>query len=51
MDKKLENIYRDIISVLDYVEIAIHDEKQFYIIRKKLLDIANDVKRCESEDA
>lgn len=47
MDDKLELIYRDIISVLDYVEIAVQDNKQFLIIRKKLLDIANDVKRCK----
>lgn len=49
MNEKLENIYKDIISVLNYVEIAIQDERQFSIIRKKLLDIANDVKRCESD--
>lgn len=48
MNEKLESIYKDIISVLSYVEIAIQDERQFSIIRKKLLDIANDVKRCES---
>lgn len=47
MNNKLDKIYKDIISVLDCVEIAIKDEKQFLIIRKKLLDIANDIKRCE----
>lgn len=47
MDKELSFIYRDIISILGYVEIAVENEKQFAIIRKKLLDIANDIKRLQ----
>lgn len=49
MNEKLDGIYKDIISVLDYVEIAVQDSKKFAIIRKKLLDIANDVKRCKDD--
>lgn len=47
MDQELNFIYKDIISVLNYVEMAVDNEKQFVIIRKKLLDIANDIKRLQ----
>jgi hypothetical protein len=47
LDQELKFIYKDIISVLSYVEMAVENEKQFTIIRKKLLDIANDIKRLQ----
>lgn len=47
MNSEQERIYKDIIKVLAYIELIVTDEKQFSVIRKTLLDIANDVKRLE----
>jgi SepF-like predicted cell division protein (DUF552 family) len=43
--KTKDEIYNEVIQILDIIEITIVDEKQFKYIRKKLLDIANDVLR------
>lgn len=43
-----EIIYTNIISLLGFIEVSIKDEKTFNFIRKRLLDIANDVKRLEN---
>lgn len=40
-------IYREVINFLSCLELIIKDEEQFKLLRKKLLDIANDVKRIE----
>lgn len=45
MDSNTEKIYKDIIMTLGYIELIVDDKKQFTIVRKNLLDIANDVKR------
>lgn len=44
-----ENIYKSIITVLSYIELIVTDEKQFSIIRKQLLDIANNVMRLDDD--
>lgn len=45
MISEQEKLYKDIIKVLAYLELIITDEKKFNVVRKNLLDIANDVKR------
>lgn len=49
MDKNKESIYKDIIYALCYIEAIVTDKKQFAVIRKQLLDIANNVKRLEGD--
>lgn len=48
MISEQEKLYKDIIKVLAYLELIITDEKKFNVVRKNLLDIANDVKRLNS---
>lgn len=48
MISEQEKLYKDIIKVLAYLELIITDEKKFNVVRKNLLDIANDVKRLHS---
>ena len=43
--KTKEDIYGEVIDLLNTMEIIITDEKEFEYIRKHLLDIANDVLR------
>lgn len=45
-----ENIYKSIIAVLGYIELIVTDKRQFSIIRKQLLDIANNVVRLDDDD-
>ena len=46
-----ENIYKSIITVLSYIELIVTDKKQFSIVRKQLLDIANNVMRLGDDNA
>lgn len=41
----IHKIYKSIIALLTYLEAIIGDKENFYIVRKQLLDIGNDVKR------
>lgn len=50
MDKHLDKIYRDLIMTLNYIELVLSDKKQFSIVRKNLLDIANDIKRLKDDE-
>lgn len=43
-------IYNDAITLLDVVELVVQDELQFLNIRKRILNIANDVKRLGDLD-
>lgn len=45
MNKSLEAIYSEAISLLDILEITIDDEKTYSFVRKKVLDLANDIRR------
>ena len=45
MVNEKDKIYKDIIMTLSYIELVVTDKKQFAVIRKNLLDIANNVKR------
>lgn len=43
-----ETIYKDIIKTLAYIELAVNDSKRFSVIRKQLLDVANEVLRLDT---
>lgn len=43
MPKTKEELYRDAINLLDLIEISMNDEKKFVFIRKKVLDLANEI--------
>lgn len=45
MNKEL--IYKDIIKLLGYIELTVDSPKHFSVIRKQMLDIANEVLRLE----
>ena len=45
MEKNLNDLYRELINLLDCIRIAVPDDNTFKIVRKKILDIANDIKR------
>lgn len=51
MEKDIEVIYKDVIKVLSSIEMVVKDEHQFAIIRRQMLDIANDVKRLKEKDS
>lgn len=46
MDKKQE-LYRQAIGLLKYIEFVMIDEKQYKIIRKQILDLANSILRMD----
>ena len=46
MDKK-EVLYRQAIGLLKYIEFVMIDEKQYKIIRKQILDLANSILRMD----
>lgn len=41
-----KNVYKQLIALLDLIELSVEEEK-FAVIRKRVLDIANEVKRAE----
>lgn len=43
MPKTKEDLYRDAINLLDLIEISMGDKKKFAFIRKKVLDLANEI--------
>ena len=49
--KSKEDLYRDAIQILNCVELVIEDKRQLLIIRKKLLDLANDILKCGDSNA
>lgn len=49
MSKELNRLYKSIISTLCYIELVVDDKKQFAVVRKQLLDIANGIKRLDGE--
>lgn len=42
-----ETVYKETINLLYCLELVVKDKEQFKLIRKKVLDIANDIKRIE----
>ena len=42
-----ETIYKDMIKLLGYLEVVVNNPKQFSVVRKQLLDTANEVLRLE----
>lgn len=47
---KKETLYRRLIELLDLIQIAVGvDDPNFSIIRKRILDIANDIMRLDDE--
>lgn len=50
MYKNKEQIYQDAISLLDIIEVSGVNGIQFGVIRKRVLDLANDIKRLEVDD-
>lgn len=50
MDNKQINILsKRVFSMIELVQLAIPDDSKFKIIRKKLLDLANDIQRLSGE--
>lgn len=43
MIKDKHTLYKDTINILDLIEISIEDKEKFTFIRKKMLDLANDI--------
>ena len=46
MDKK-QNLYKQTISLLKYIEFIVVDDKQYKAIRKQVLDLANSILRMD----
>lgn len=46
MDKKQE-LYKQTIGLLKYVEFIVIDDKQYKVIRKQILDLANSILRMD----
>lgn len=45
----LKDLYKKTFAIIEYVQLAIPDESKFKIIRKKLLDLGNDIKRLSGD--
>lgn len=45
--KSKTDLYKETINLLDCLQVAIDDEKNFVFIRKKMLDLANDIMKLE----
>lgn len=50
MTKTKNELYKDTVKLLDCLELVIHDKRQFALIRKKILDLANDIMKCGDLD-
>lgn len=50
MNKNKMDLYKETINLLDCLQVAIGDEKNFTFIRKKILDLANDIMKLEMSD-
>lgn len=50
MPKTKEELYRDAINLLDLIEVSLNDEKRFSFIRKKVLDLANEILKIGDEN-
>lgn len=50
MPKTKDELYRDAINLLDLMEVALNDEKKFSFIRKKVLDLANEILKLGDEN-
>ena len=48
MDRKQE-LYKQAINLLKYIELAINNDDHYKIIRKQVLDIANNILRIDEE--
>lgn len=42
-------LYKQAVDLLPLLELAIKDPEQYKIVRKKVLDLANDIKRSDEE--
>lgn len=51
MNKTPSDLYKETIQILECVELAVPDRRQFHLIRKKLLDLANDILKCGDTNA
>lgn len=49
MDYK-QKLYHKAIDLLNYIEMAVDNEKHYKAIRKKVLDLANDIMRTDDVD-
>lgn len=49
-DINLTELSNKAFSIIELVQLAIPDKEKFKIIRKKLLDLANDIKRLSGEE-
>lgn len=50
MPQDKNKLYEDAISLLDLIEVSVSDEKNFKLIRKKVLDLANGILRmCDND--
>ncbi len=50
-NKSKEVIYSEAIALLDIIEISIENERTYLFLRKKVLDLANDIRRLGEENA
>ena len=49
-NKSKEDIYSEAIALLDILEISIENNRTYLFLRKKVLDLANDIRRLGEED-
>jgi len=50
MNKTKDEIYSEMVGLLDVLEISIDNEKAYLFVRKKILDAANDIRRLGDDD-
>ena len=49
MGKEAQEIYKKVIGALSTIELVVPNKEHFSIVRKQLLDIANDILRLEEK--
>ena len=49
MAKDKYDLYKDSILILSQIELVLKDKKAFEIIRKRILDLANDILKLDGD--
>lgn len=50
MDRETQDIYKKVISALSTIELVVPNKEHFSIVRKQMLDIANDILRVSTQN-
>ena len=44
-----DELYKEAVDILPLLELVVKDKDQYKLIRKRILDLANDIKRSDTD--